>query len=77
MQDKEPVEPKTEVPVSPVSTDPWHPSNRQVKYKNGVVKEDRLAPVLVWSSRNQGTYNIGKNQYKKDLKALKLKQKAN
>ncbi|VVB50703.1 Uncharacterised protein [uncultured archaeon] len=59
-----------------ISTDPWHPANRKVKTKTGNVKEDHLAPVLVWDSRKQGTYCIGKKQYKRDLKALKLKKNA-
>jgi len=58
---------------APVSTDPWHPTNRIVKSKKGKVKEGKLAPVVIWD-RRQGTYNIGKNQYKRDLKALKQQE---
>lgn len=58
------------------STDPWHASNRVVKTKTGNEKLDRLAPVYFWNSAKQGTYNIGKKQYKRDLKALKQKKTA-
>ena len=58
-----------------VFTDPWHPTNRVVKSKNGVVKSGRLAPVVIWSSGKQGTYSIGRKQYKRDLKAMKLQKK--
>ena len=63
-----------DIKTAPISTDPWHPSNRVVKGKNGKVKEGKLAPVVVWE-RKQGTYNIGKKQYKRDKKALALKEK--
>lgn len=48
--------------------------DRTVKTKTGNVKEGRLAPFIFHDNRGKGSYYIGRNQYKRDLKELKNKK---
>jgi hypothetical protein len=51
------------------SDTPEHP--RVVKSRNGVIKKDRLAPIVYHDNRNGGSLFMSRNQMKRDKRALR------